>query len=121
VVAGNTVSAAGVNIKLSSTVFMSCRARMASMPMSKTPVEQVVGISMLEGAELLVRCGEAPTGAGLAVNMVLGCIDGDIEAPRGTETMFAGTRAGLTCPCQSLDQQGILKRHTRGPSASACA
>jgi hypothetical protein len=87
VVAGCTVYAAGVNSKLSSTVFMSCWARMASMPMSKTPVEQVVGISMLDGAELLVRGGEAPTCAGLAVNMVPGCIDGDNEAPTGTVSL----------------------------------
>jgi hypothetical protein len=45
-VARSTAAATGVDIKLDSNVFVSCRPCMESMLMAKSPVEQVMGIIM---------------------------------------------------------------------------
>jgi hypothetical protein len=77
-VARSIAAAAGVVTTLASTVFVSCRARMASMPMSKIPVEQVAGIGA-SGLRMpnccMVGGGGIPTWTVMAADETLDCRD----------------------------------------------
>ena len=75
-VAGSGAATVWVDTKTGCRVSVSHLVLLASV--SRTPVEQLVGVclsSLMMSNCCMVEDGEAPTGPGLTVETILGCID----------------------------------------------